>query len=711
MATVVDDELDQTTDSAVDDPAAARGERTDKPATAPPDEPNPAIGETDIGVVVTPGRGDEPDIVSGYFVTLGNDGRIVNDTGVATARLLAAARSSGQPIYVKRNGRVYRGRLEPSGHSVVALDPVIPSSDLTRSLHLPANEQHRLMDRHLEAVEAVERLVTPPVTDTAPPAARVSAPPIPPRVSTPPIGPPAASSAGPTAVTPTLPVQPRSEVPPVSPVPPSIPPTVTIPDVGETPPGINAEVPSIDVSADTAGAAPATVLLVPGIQESTPQSPVTLPPPEKGQGITPPPPEDGRGITPLLPEVADAPKPLWRRREGREEEGGPSPTGATPTGVSEPTPATGQPVATPSASPRYGRRPRRATPRGSGPAPATTPVDQAPSPAFAQTGVHPPISPRRVEPIAGGAEPVPSGPPGLPVDQIGQPAQTPSPPPAPPPSHPDHQAYRPSVPAAPLEFESTVEGAPVSSALPVQTPSPEVPAAEAKVPPPTARQPAPADQPRPPETVGGGRLEGVDEEYQPFTAPAPRAPAATPTERAGLSAEESPEFQDAAAREAAGGAEGQTPEMMAQELRSQKLAAQRRAQFEAADRARQRQAIQAGQKAKQIPVQYESEKERLEKIYKRGWQIAQEVAEDQALSMTDLFLFSGPVVVGLYLLRWMGGNMMGNMFTKELTARPPPDSAANQPDTSVSVQLIPGYSISDPIDYVRHMKFMIVAAW
>ncbi len=150
---------------------------------------------------------------------------------------------------------------------------------------------------------------------------------------------------------------------------------------------------------------------------------------------------------------------------------------------------------------------------------------------------------------------------------------------------------------------------------------------------------------------------------------------------------------------------------MAQELRSQKLAAQRRAQFEAADRARQRQAIQAGQKAKQIPVQYESEKERLEKIYKRGWQIAQEVAEDQALSMTDLFLFSGPVVVGLYLLRWMGGNMMGNMFTKGLTARPPPDSAANQPDTSVSVQLIPGYSISDPIDYVRHMKFLIVAAW
>ncbi len=163
--------------------------------------------------------------------------------------------------------------------------------------------------------------------------------------------------------------------------------------------------------------------------------------------------------------------------------------------------------------------------------------------------------------------------------------------------------------------------------------------------------------------------------------------------------------------EAAAGeqAEATGPETQAtQQLRAEKIEAQRRAQFESNDRVRQWKAIQQGKQAKEIPVVGEFAEETAKKVYKRGWQIAQEVVEDMALSLSDFFLFTGPAVVGLYLIRWIGGNMMGGLFVKEVTL--PALLGQGQGEQKFYVQLIPGYSIDDPIDYVRHIKFLVVAA-
>lgn len=65
---------------------------------------------------------------------------------------------------------------------------------------------------------------------------------------------------------------------------------------------------------------------------------------------------------------------------------------------------------------------------------------------------------------------------------------------------------------------------------------------------------------------------------------------------------------------------------------------------------------------------------------KTRWQWAQEAAEDLA---PETFFLSGIAALGLYVMRWIGGNAMHS-------------------------KSIPGYSLGDFGDYVRHMKFMLL---
>lgn len=95
-----------------------------------------------------------------------------------------------------------------------------------------------------------------------------------------------------------------------------------------------------------------------------------------------------------------------------------------------------------------------------------------------------------------------------------------------------------------------------------------------------------------------------------------------------------------------------------------------------------------------------------EQLVRRGWQTAQEVAEDTALSFADFLIISGPTAIILYAVRWIGGNLMGRLFTKRIT--PPLPYSLVIP--SVTVPLVPGYSIADPLDHLRHVKIFLIAA-
>jgi hypothetical protein len=93
------------------------------------------------------------------------------------------------------------------------------------------------------------------------------------------------------------------------------------------------------------------------------------------------------------------------------------------------------------------------------------------------------------------------------------------------------------------------------------------------------------------------------------------------------------------------------------------------------------------------------------KYYKKLWQWFQEGAEDMALSMTDFFLLSGPIVIGLYLSRWMFGNMLGALFTKNFTV-----PGVGQEGFVTKVKIFPPYSLIDGMDYIRHIKVLIIGS-
>lgn len=111
------------------------------------------------------------------------------------------------------------------------------------------------------------------------------------------------------------------------------------------------------------------------------------------------------------------------------------------------------------------------------------------------------------------------------------------------------------------------------------------------------------------------------------------------------------------------------------------------------------------EKVGSISQQVQTEaRDKIEKAYKQAWQLFQEGAEDAALSFTDFFLLSGPIVVSLYFSRWFLGNMMGELFTKEVTL-PGPGSVG---DIKVKLKLFPPYALADMQDFVRHFKVLIV---
>ncbi len=247
----------------------------------------------------------------------------------------------------------------------------------------------------------------------------------------------------------------------------------------------------------------------------------------------------------------------------------------------------------------------------------------------------------------------------------------------------------------------------------------------------------------PPDGSHSGYLEGVENSYSPFSQPdsiAPkegmpeisdsvgepesgdagetlgRTPSSTEgalpeseTTKSETQNESSPEFQDAQAREHGDSGDGSpqlegTGTSTTQELRASKIEAQQRAQRESADRVRQWKEIQRGKKASEIPVQAESASEYVNKAYKRGWQMAQEVAEDQAIGTLPVILFSGIYPVAIYVIRWIFGNMMGGLFTIQRKA--PAFMFPGEQD--IKVKVVPGYSLTEPLDWVRHMKFLFI---
>lgn len=80
---------------------------------------------------------------------------------------------------------------------------------------------------------------------------------------------------------------------------------------------------------------------------------------------------------------------------------------------------------------------------------------------------------------------------------------------------------------------------------------------------------------------------------------------------------------------------------------------------------------------------------------RRAWQAAQEVAEDTTLGTLYMIFITGPVVAALYVTRWVGGNMFGEMLTREVGG--------------ISIPLVPGYAIGDLVDYSHHVKSLLIS--
>lgn len=155
-----------------------------------------------------------------------------------------------------------------------------------------------------------------------------------------------------------------------------------------------------------------------------------------------------------------------------------------------------------------------------------------------------------------------------------------------------------------------------------------------------------------------------------------------------------PPVDQADASSASDNSEDIDEQQTAQTFRAGTVAAQRRQQ--AQQQMRQRRATQQS-KVKDAPIVVSTAQEFVEQQYKRGWQIAQEVVEDLVI---ETFFLLNLVLIPMYLTRWIGGNMMGGLFT---ISRDVPGGG------KVSLKLIPGYSLADPFDYVRHMKFLLLA--
>lgn len=619
-----------------------------------------------VGIVSTPGVQGQPAAVSGYFVSLDPDGRIINDTGIATERLLQAAQKTGLPIFVFRDGTWFRGKLEPGGHSVSAISPLVISGDLKRAINLPETEQHRLLDEHVEHMEADVQPPAPPATES-PEVRRVtpkktsdsiisvnSVPPDPIVIPTPSVPEAnevsAALMEGGSAAAEVEPEHLRLEQQGVG-----------IPDEGEDLPQLTT--PNVAAS-------------------SVAPSPIELP--SASQTSLSPRTRRRRQTTQSLPDIPD---------DVRSTVGGSAPSSA---------PSNSRAPAVGAAPQQYTDSTGTVTPNQALPidiAPTGTVKANTPQPdteaeqntTSPSASAHTPSSPSTDT----GQEPVIDTNEASPAVASGGMNTSPSP-----------TAPRATTGTMPVvtETEKNVAGEEgVSSVRPER--GPEVapsPVSEAQDQPNTA---SPVVMPDSGPLVGFN--DPQDQAYQPLRTPVSK------TQEEGdetynqddideveddvSDGEQSQEEQAPAERDQAKG--------YAQQIRSGKIGRQKAQQYlmQAAATMTKRQA----QKMINEELEHSSiiTNHYANKYYKKMWQWFQEGAEDMALSMTDFFLLSGPIVIGLYLSRWMFGNMLGALFTKNFTV-----PGVGQEGFVTKVKIFPPYSLIDGMDYIRHIKVLIIGS-
>lgn len=221
--------------------------------------------------------------------------------------------------------------------------------------------------------------------------------------------------------------------------------------------------------------------------------------------------------------------------------------------------------------------------------------------------------------------------------------------------------------------------------------------------------PAPEGKHKESTPIDSGPLMGVagagEENYQPMTGPNVPAAGATPPTAV------SSEGADAAGAEsgAAGGAESDAEASgtqgneaaIVQQLRSGKVGQQKNNQQQSKKNMAGAGAIRDLTSQAAVEAQMMADR-----AYKQAWQYAQEVSEDGALSIAGFLIFA-PISIGLYILRWMFGNMMGDLFKKEVTI--PFSSAITGGETSkISLKIFPPYALADLQDYERHFKFILI---
>lgn len=223
-----------------------------------------------------------------------------------------------------------------------------------------------------------------------------------------------------------------------------------------------------------------------------------------------------------------------------------------------------------------------------------------------------------------------------------------------------------------------------------------------------------------------GPLQGVagagEEKYDPFSAaktPTGTSPTAAPGgEAVAGSAEKDTTGQgaktgsaDAGRQQSATEGEAEEPSTSsnstAQELRAGKVDKQRIDQ-QAVQRIRQ--GAQKIQEMRDMAATALAEAQRVvEQVYKQAWQNAQEAVEIWALSFADFLLISGPLTVALYISRWMFGNMMGELFKKEVEI-PFSGAITGGEPTKISIKIFPPYTLSDIQDHERHAKILVIGS-
>lgn len=737
MALAVDDELVPDVDEPVAEPNRSASKRGRNDPAAVPD---PAVDhtQTELGVVVVPGRDGQSDKVGGYFFTISDDGHIINSTSIPTERILEAARETGLPVYVRNNGLVLQARLDASGHSLTPISPIVPNGDLLRSMALPENDQHAYLDRHLENIEAAHHS---PDWSVAQQSRSKS-------VSRPVLSPQA-------LVLPSLPSVPQVSPTSVSQASPSTPSgssSVSVP-VGSGQPAAQPGVTAVESHGDTGQpTAPISVpTIVPGATE---QAEEAVDMPSEDESTMPVAPSGGSPESPSSPgsppassiDVPGAPRAPQSQTSdaGTTERASFEPMVMPSTDSNLPTTesdvkrdqSTEPKAPTPTAQPQYGRRPRRTKPPTatttpqqisgvdtlSPSSPVTPPTDEARRDASA------PVSPRaRVADHQVASRPMVSAPASsapvssAPLPNVGESAinvEQASPAIASGGARRRASPLKPSLVARTATPPPAVTGEP-SEELDRANAAPELlpitPAAEV-----------------PPEMVGGGVLEGVVD--------TPEAKAAQETAWRKELAQQQLELQRQGRRGLAANDLGYTrgldrPQLAngdsydalrAESDKAQNLlpvnepvqsafAAQvpqnlparaaRFGQLQAQRKAQRGAAVGAEAQAQQAAIEAGNF---LKTAYKRMWHSAQEAAEDTALSFGDFMIISGPIVIALYVSRWVFGNMMGNLFTRQITL--PGALPVNGKAPQVEVHMVPGYEVGDMLDYVRHMKFLLVGA-